>query len=79
MLERLGVLWKGPEAASGMSLVNVGTEQTWSFSHTQVLQIIGVNFSIRPKRKELVLVVCLLCAGHLHIQNLTEASQHTDK
>lgn len=35
----------------------MGIKQTWSFGHTQVLEIIGVNFSLGPKRKEPDLVV----------------------
>lgn len=39
------------KAASGMTLVNVSTKQTWSFGHTQVLWLIGVHFSLRSKEE----------------------------
>lgn len=73
------VPWKVPEAASGISLVKVGTEQTFGFGH---IWIIGLNFSLGPERKELALVVCLLCAGisaHLQVSPLVPDLQMTTR
>lgn len=51
------------KAASGMRLVNVSTKQTWRFGHAQVLWLIGIHFSLRPKEEGASLGVCLPCVG----------------